>query len=569
MTVRAPAGDRGRDRAGAPRAVPGAPAPTFTDAGGGHIDADTVAVPASYAAALLAAGRRPRGGRPARRRARATSPSARCARPGHHATPTRSMGFCLLNNVAVTARALADRGERVLIVDYDAHHGNGTQDIFYADARRRLRVVPRVPALPGHRAASTRWATGDGLRRHHQLPAPGGRDRRRLPHRPSTTCWPRSSSDVAADVAAGVGRLRRPSPRSDHRSRPARPATSPTSPASSARFVAARPPGRVPRGRLRPRGRWPRRPAPRCRGAVRRGLPARGADQRRARACTWSRPCRCAPRGRPGLSRPGRGRPGPSCRPAAVPQRASSAVGAPVAFAAVIPDRLRPVLDETPPAGRALRGRRQAALPGRRHRPRPAARRATSREPTSTSTSPPTPARPRPSASSSGWADAVWTQGERFGTIGCQQGRPGLRDHDPPGRGLRPRTRASPTSSSPTPSRPTSRGATSPSTPWRSPLPEPELIDPFGGAADLAAGRLRTPLRPEESFTDDPLRMLRAARFIAGYGLEPDAGAGRRGRGDARPARDRVGRAHPRRARQAARRRRPVARACGSWSTPA
>ena len=53
-------------------------------------------------------------------------------------------------------------------------------------------------------------------------------------------------------------------------------------------------------------------------------------------------------------------------------------------------------------------------------------------------------------------------------------------------------------------------------------LPEPRLIDLHDGAADLAAGRLRTPLSPEESFSDDPLRMLRAARFIAGYGLTPD-----------------------------------------------
>jgi len=49
-----------------------------------------------------------------------------------------------------------------------------------------------------------------------------------------------------------------------------------------------------------------------------------------------------------------------------------------------------------------------------------------------------------------------------------------------------------------------------------------QLVDPFDGTADLAAGRLRTPLPPEESFGDDPLRMLRAARFIAGYGLKPD-----------------------------------------------
>src|SRR5207249_3478654 len=50
-------------------------------------------------------------------------------------------------------------------------------------------------------------------------------------------------------------------------------------------------------------------------------------------------------------------------------------------------------------------------------------------------------------------------------------------------------------------------------------LPEPRLIDPFEGADDLAGHRLRTPLAPEESFGDDPLRMLRAARFIAGYDL--------------------------------------------------
>ncbi|MGH9026324.1 MAG: CCA tRNA nucleotidyltransferase, partial [Acidimicrobiia bacterium] len=53
-------------------------------------------------------------------------------------------------------------------------------------------------------------------------------------------------------------------------------------------------------------------------------------------------------------------------------------------------------------------------------------------------------------------------------------------------------------------------------------LPEPELVDPFGGAVDLAARRLRTPLEPEISFGDDPLRMMRAARFIAGFGLEPE-----------------------------------------------
>src|SRR5262249_48511579 len=53
-------------------------------------------------------------------------------------------------------------------------------------------------------------------------------------------------------------------------------------------------------------------------------------------------------------------------------------------------------------------------------------------------------------------------------------------------------------------------------------LPEPVLVDPFGGAVDLAARPLRTPLAPEISFVDDPLRMLRAARFVARFELEPD-----------------------------------------------
>ena len=92
-------------------------------------------------------------------------------------------------------------------------------------------------------------------------------------------------------------------------------------------------------------------------------------------------------------------------------------------------------------------------------------------------------------------------------------------------------------------------------------LPDPVLVDPFGGAVDLAARRLRTPLAPEVSFLDDPLRMLRAARFVAQFGLAPDAelvdAIGRA----AAPARDRQRRAHPRRAVEAAAGRRPERRA--------
>ena len=55
--------------------------------------------------------------------------------PGHHAISDRAMGFCLLNNIAVAAATLAERGERVLIIDWDVHHGNGTQAIFWNDPR--------------------------------------------------------------------------------------------------------------------------------------------------------------------------------------------------------------------------------------------------------------------------------------------------------------------------------------------------------------------------------------------------------------------------------------------------
>jgi acetoin utilization deacetylase AcuC-like enzyme len=106
----------------------------FCQQGGGHIDPDTAVVPESWEAAVLAAGAGPDAvGRLDAGEAESAFLAVRP--PGHHATPTRAMGFCLLNNVAVTAAVLAARGERVLVLDWDAHHGNGTQDAFYDDGR--------------------------------------------------------------------------------------------------------------------------------------------------------------------------------------------------------------------------------------------------------------------------------------------------------------------------------------------------------------------------------------------------------------------------------------------------
>ena len=116
--------------------------------------------------------------------------------------------------------------------------------------------------------------------------------------------------------------------------------------------------------------------------------------------------------------------------------------------------------------------------------------------------------------------DALWTQGERFGTIGVKVGERPFEITTHRAESYAPDSRK------PEVAFGTDIGADLARRDFTVnamalALPEPELIDPFDGAVDLAAGRLRTPLAPEVSFTDDPLRMLRAARFVAGYGLEP------------------------------------------------
>ncbi len=96
--------------------------------------------------------------------------------PGHHATADQAMGFCLLNNVAVAAAAaLAGGIGRVAIVDWDVHHGNGTQDIFWSDGRVLFVSLHEAPLYPGTGAVNERGA-GPGLGRIVNLPLPAGGD---------------------------------------------------------------------------------------------------------------------------------------------------------------------------------------------------------------------------------------------------------------------------------------------------------------------------------------------------------------------------------------------------------
>jgi acetoin utilization deacetylase AcuC-like enzyme len=117
--------------------------------GGGWLDADTVMSPDSYEVARYAA-----GGAIAAAEAvmegKINSAFALIRPPGHHATHRRAMGFCLFNNIALTAEhALAKHVERVLIIDFDVHHGNGTQEIFYDRPEVMYISTHQYPFYPG------------------------------------------------------------------------------------------------------------------------------------------------------------------------------------------------------------------------------------------------------------------------------------------------------------------------------------------------------------------------------------------------------------------------------------
>jgi acetoin utilization deacetylase AcuC-like enzyme len=144
--------------------------------GGGWIDADTYLGPSSMVAARLAAG--------------ATLQAAQAAAggdaevafavvrpPGHHAAAERAAGFCLLNNVAVAVAGLRAAGlaQRVAVVDWDVHHGDGTQQLFDADGQLCYASTHQSPLFPGTGAASER-GIGAARGTKHNVPLPPGSD---------------------------------------------------------------------------------------------------------------------------------------------------------------------------------------------------------------------------------------------------------------------------------------------------------------------------------------------------------------------------------------------------------
>ena len=150
----------------------------FAEKGGGRIEADTVVSPKSYQVAMHAAGAAVQA---VDQVLTGSHRQAFCLvrPPGHHALPSKAMGFCLFNNVAIAAHhaRVVHELSRILIVDWDVHHGNGTQDVFYEMEQVFFFSVHRSPFYPGTGDADE-TGRGRGLGTIFNLPLKFGTSRR-------------------------------------------------------------------------------------------------------------------------------------------------------------------------------------------------------------------------------------------------------------------------------------------------------------------------------------------------------------------------------------------------------
>ena len=136
---------------------------------GGHIDQETVVSPGSFESAVYAVG--------ATVHAAQTQDFALVRPPGHHAYANRASGFCLFNNIAIAAQYLVEQGQRVLILDFDGHLGDGTSDIFYESDQVMYWSVHQYPAYPGHGFVDEIGSgVGEGYNLMLPLPAGSGDD---------------------------------------------------------------------------------------------------------------------------------------------------------------------------------------------------------------------------------------------------------------------------------------------------------------------------------------------------------------------------------------------------------
>ncbi len=144
----------------------------FASEGGGHIDADTVVSERSAELARLGSGTLLAA---VRRLAEGVASGAFVAvrPPGHHATRDVALGFCLYNHVAVSAAELVAQGSRVVVIDIDAHHGNGTQEIFYDDPRVLYVSWHQSPHYP-NTGRATECGTARSLGTTINVPLPRG-----------------------------------------------------------------------------------------------------------------------------------------------------------------------------------------------------------------------------------------------------------------------------------------------------------------------------------------------------------------------------------------------------------